>query len=240
MSEHAAFQEAFAEAMTAARPIGRVAREPGFAVYRNTWLHGTVEALRATYPSVDELLGDEMFAAVAAEFCRRTPLRDPVLTRYGASFGPFLRRQPWHDDLPYLADVARLDRLWLESFCAGDLCGTGGWQDKYSDRRATVPVLDPTTRFVWLDTPAVSIWLAIQGEEAFEGLEPAWVAEGALFVQRHGRIWAQAIDRLTHRTLLAIAAGNPLSDIAALARAEAIDPATVLQPLVTSGAIQLH
>ena len=62
-------------------------------------------------------------------------------------------------ELPYLADVARLDRLWLECFLSGA----------------------PATRVTWFATPAVTIWQAHRQPGGFDELEPEWREEGALF-----------------------------------------------------------
>src|SRR5438309_4776075 len=106
MSNLAQFQRAFAEALLTAEPQGRLARAPGFAVYRNTCAHGVVEALRATYTTVDCLLGEEGFTAVALGFRDEQPPASAVLSRYGAGFPGFLTRQAWTSEVPYLADVA--------------------------------------------------------------------------------------------------------------------------------------
>src|SRR6476620_3110055 len=90
------------------------------AVYRNTVLHGAVEALRANYPVVEQIVGSEMFAAVAVDYATEHPPRKPVLALYGASFPDWLGVQTWIDDLSYLPDVARVERLHVESLMAAD------------------------------------------------------------------------------------------------------------------------
>ena len=53
------------------------------AVYRNTVMHGAVEALRANFPVVEQILGAEMFESVAVDFAAECPPRRPVLALYG-------------------------------------------------------------------------------------------------------------------------------------------------------------
>jgi hypothetical protein len=45
--------------------IARLARQPGFAVYRNTVIKGCVDALQANYPAVARLVGAEWFRSAA-------------------------------------------------------------------------------------------------------------------------------------------------------------------------------
>src|SRR5262245_50022418 len=116
MADLAPFQQAFADAILADESP---AQPQSFAVYRNTSARGTVETLRAALPSVDMMVGEDMFADVALDYRRETPPAGPVMSDYGATFPAWLSRQRWTSELPYLADVARIDRLWLESFLAG-------------------------------------------------------------------------------------------------------------------------
>src|SRR5687768_11998511 len=109
MPDLASFQQAFARALTVEGQAAPPFRSQAFAVYRNTSARGAVEALRAAYPTVDMLLGEEMFSQVALDYRRERPPISPVLSEYGADFPAYLVTQPWTCELPYLADVARLD-----------------------------------------------------------------------------------------------------------------------------------
>lgn len=232
MPDLAEFQQAFAEALVTDEQPAASLRSRGFAVYRNTCARGTVEALRAGYPTIDALLGTDMFTDVALDYRRETPPNGPVLSDYGANFAGFLARQPWTSELPYLADVARLDRLWLESFLASD----AGAMPRHV---AGVPriALHPAARFVWLATPALTIWQAHR--DGFDELDPEWCEEGALFTRPSLTVRAQPIDRATHGLLMACAAPARLDELVgfvAHAFPEADVPA-LLQHCVANGAL---
>lgn len=208
------------------------------AVYRNTVLKGAVEALRDNYPVVEQLLGTEMFDAIAVDFATRRPPPSPVLALYGDAFAGWLEEQPWIADLPYLADVARIERLRLECLMAADAQPLTSEQV----RRACRPdggrvCLHPAVRFAWLSTPAMSIWLAHQ--RGFEAeLEPEWQLEGALFARPTPfDLHAPRIGRAAHRLLSGIGLGETLD--ASLAAAAALYPAedctAILASLVNLG-----
>ena len=207
MSDLATFQRNFATALLADQPLDPIARHGGFAVYRNTSARGTVEALRAAFPTVDMLLGEDMFDQVALDYRQERPPTGPVLTEYGGGFPDFLARQPWTCDLPYLADVAQLDWLWLDSFLT-------------ADKLAPPPIapgpprifLHPAARFTWLTTPAMTIWLAHRDPWGIDTLEPDWREEGALFTRPGDTVLAEAIELAGHHLLLACATGIPLAD----------------------------
>jgi hypothetical protein len=149
------------------------------SVYRNTVVHGAVEALRSNYPVVAQIVGEEMFEAIAVEHNATTPPRSPVLANYGEQFAEWLGVQAWIADLPYLPDVARVERLHVECLMAGD---GEALHDAAVDLSRVRLNLHPAVRFTWLQTPAMSIWLAHQRPLA-SAIEPEWKPEGALFVR---------------------------------------------------------
>lgn len=178
------------------------------AIYRNTVLHGAVEALRANYPVVEEMVGREMFERVAVDYATECPPRHPSLALYGARFAQWLEGQRWIQDVPYLADVARVERLRIESLMAADataLSRSDIAERKLDELRMR---LHPALRFTWLATPAMSIWLAHQRHRPTD-LNLAWKAEGALFARpRHDILHCPRIGRSAHRMLCGISIGE--------------------------------
>jgi hypothetical protein len=219
------FQRDFAAA------IGAPADGP-MRVYRNTVLSGCVDALRANYPVVAALLGEEMFEAVAALHATQCPPRRPVLALYGARFADWLEGQLWVRDLRYVPDVAQIERLHIESLFAADveplrmteLAGRDDWQ-------ALQLPLHPATRFDWLTSPAMSIWLAHR--EGVQGvLEFEWRAEGVLLTRPGMDVQPLRLDRAGHRFLFGIRLGESVG-AAATATAN-VYPDTDIGALFTS------
>ncbi|SEJ10549.1 DUF2063 domain-containing protein [Achromobacter sp. NFACC18-2] len=93
-----------------------------FAVYRNNIFVGLTEALRAAFPCVVRLAGDEFFTAMARIFVAARPPSTPVLLHYGADFPNFIASFPPADSLPYLADVARIERAATEAYHEREAC----------------------------------------------------------------------------------------------------------------------
>src|SRR3954470_13247319 len=107
MPDLATFQTAFAEKLGRSSSI-----RDGVAVYRNNWLRAAIDAIADLYPTVRRLVGNEAFENVAYDYVRHDPPASPILSRYGASFPDFLCDQSWVAELPYLPDVAAIDRLY--------------------------------------------------------------------------------------------------------------------------------
>jgi hypothetical protein len=208
------------------------------AVYRNTVLHGAVEALRDNFPVVEQILGAEMFERVAVDFSAACPPRRPVLALYGARLADWLDEQPWVRDLPYLPDVARVERLRTECLFAADEEPLTAHEARRASTSSEARLrLHPSVRFSWLSTPAMSIWLAHQ--RAFESeLEPQWKAEGALFARPTPfHLHAPRIGRAAHRMLFGARLGETLNaGIAAASRLYPDEDCTaVLASLVNLG-----
>ena len=73
------FQSRFAQALMSDDQPAPSLRSQAFAIYRNTSARGAVEALRATFSTVNQLLGDDEFIQVALEQRRQSPFVGPVL-----------------------------------------------------------------------------------------------------------------------------------------------------------------
>ena len=83
--------------------------EARLRIYRHHVGHSLGAALAATFPTVQALVGDDFFHALARDFVACELPTQPVLAEYGAGFSVFVADYGPARGLPYLADVARLD-----------------------------------------------------------------------------------------------------------------------------------
>ena len=91
-----------------------------FNVYRNNVIVSLTEALGQTFPAIETLLGQDYFKALARTFVVSHPPASPVLIWYGGEFAAFLEAFEPLADYRYLADVARVEWFWLQSYHAED------------------------------------------------------------------------------------------------------------------------
>jgi hypothetical protein len=240
MSSLAAFQREFVRAAVGGRTP--LSRRPAFAVYRNTALQGALSALAATYPTIERLLGDAAFAALALRFVRTVRPATPVLSDYGEGFPEWLALQPALADLPYLADVARIDWMCLEAHRAPDappldpVTLSDVSPESWMKRRAS---LHPATRISWFRLPAPSIWIAARDGLLDHGYAPEWRAEGVLVTRPDRAVQAVCIDAVTHRLLGGIRLGETVGQAACAAAAlyPAADIGQCFARILESGAI---
>jgi Putative DNA-binding domain len=236
----ATFQRAFAGAIGASGRRGRLERQPGFAVYRNTAPNALIGALAGNFPVTAQILGGALFDQAALAFIRAHPPKDAVLIDYGAGFADHLEAQDWLADLPYLPGVAAIERLCLEAQNAAD-APLLGWAELEgiapADWESLRLPLHPACRFVWLSVPALTIWQAHR--DGFETLEPEWRAEGALITRLEDNLLVQPIDAPTHRMLFGLLLRESAGQAAAATAATypEADIASIFATLVNSGAL---
>ncbi|MFZ2101749.1 MAG: DNA-binding domain-containing protein [Oricola sp.] len=92
-----------------------------FNVYRNNVTVSLIGALGDIFPAVRRITGETFFRDMARLFVRAHPPVSPLLFLYGHKFPDFIARFEHAASMPYLADVARLERAWLTAYHAADL-----------------------------------------------------------------------------------------------------------------------
>ena len=91
-----------------------------YNVYRNNVTVSLIEALAAIFPAVRRITGEEFFRAMARFHIRETPPNSALLFEYGRDFPAFIAAYEYAQDMPWLADVARIERAWLDAYHAAD------------------------------------------------------------------------------------------------------------------------
>lgn len=245
------FQDDFARALldplaAPAASIAPLARQPGFAVYRNTVMKACIDALQANYPAVACLVGEEWFRAAAAIFVRKHPPAHASLLDYGAGFAAFLAAFPPAHELPYLAGVATLDRFWSECHVARDEPPLAAIELAHLDsdtlgRTALRP--HAAARWQWFaDQPIATLWQANRAPQAAMAAmtadEIVWHGEGMLLVRPGSAVTWLPLGSGGIAFLDACGRGKTAGE-AALAALEAesdIDLARLLSCLLETGA----
>lgn len=197
----AQFQADFAGALLAhdpaARPAGLTPEAAArFRVYRNNLHHGLAEQLAEAYPVVRRLVGETFFKATARTYLAGHPPRSRSLALFGEDFPGFLSEFPPADALPYLPDVARLERARLEALHAADAAPLA--PAALSELGPALSVgrflPHPAARLVVSEHPIVDIWQANQAEAAPGQRRIPAVGQGALVTRPRAQV---ALQKLT-------------------------------------------
>lgn len=201
-----------------AASVASIAAQPGFAVYRNTLLKACVDNLAANFPTIMRLVGAPWFRAAALEYARFEPPTSVSLFDYGDTFPDFLGRFPPAAELPYLPEVARLDKLWIECHTAADAAPLAAAQIASIGHEALGLIRlspHPATRWLASDQhPAGAIWLTNREAREFVSVTP-WHGDSVLLTRIDNAVHWRLIDSGTVAFLDACARGASLQEAAA-------------------------
>jgi hypothetical protein len=143
-------------------PNGKSARRR-YSVYRNNVTVSLINALAAVFPATMRITGVDFFRAMARFHVRAKPPTSPLLFEYGRDFPDFIERYEHARSMPWLADVARIERAWLDAYHAADVEPLAPQVlASIPPERLTEAVLTahPATRIVCSRFPAVTIFAA--------------------------------------------------------------------------------
>ena len=93
-------------------------------VYRHSITAAQQRVLAMVYPVCKQILGDDCFDTLARDYAWHACSNSSDLNSYGENFPLFMLAQIKHNDnlkeLPYLADLIRLEWCWHQSLYAAD------------------------------------------------------------------------------------------------------------------------
>ena len=201
-----------------------------FSVYRNNVVVGLIDALKQSFPAVTRIVGDEFMTAMTRIYVAQEPPASPILLHYGAGFADFIESFEPASTVPYLADVARMERAWHEAYHARetttlDTTSLAGLAPHEFERVNFTP--HPSLQLVSSSYPALSIW-----QMNVEGAEPQPIelsqSEKAIFLRPHAEVEARAVSTSSFAFLQALVFGETV--------VQALREATQLDELFDLGA----
>jgi len=213
------------------------------AFYRTNVFENYRKALASTYPAVEQLVGNGFFEALAQEYTRRFSSRSGDVGRHGQYFAEFVARHPIARQLPYLADVARLEWCIEECFNALE---TGPLS---LQRLAAVPpeqrgclrfLLAPSCRLISSRYPIDRIWQLCQSSQTSDEQVDLGADGVSLIVRRDGyAVTTEAVTTAQLTMLTALASGYNFTEAFDYARSidPAFDPRAFLQQYVANGVL---
>ena len=199
------------------------------AIYRNNFLIGLGEALKANFPVTLQLVGRDFFEQAARRFVLAHPPKRPCLFEYGATFPDYLRDLPQLRSLPYVAEMAHFEFARIAAYNApGEQPITAGTLATLSpDQLDTLPIRRARhARIVPADAPILALWTAHQQSEPdLSNIDMASRPEYLLVCRPGATLMVEELEEPTARFLLA--AENEIFLGRAAAQSGAVDDATL-------------
>ncbi len=202
-------------------------RAERLGVYKNNVYSTLIDALAATFPAVERLVGDEFFRYAAREYIAIHAPSSPLLLGFGHKFPQFLARFAPAATVAYLPDVAELEFKWLEAFHAPEAVALGAERvaERLADPEHAAPLrLHPSARLMRSRHPVSRIWELNRNPAPIENntrvpAEP----EQLLIVRPRATVEVRRIHPCAYAALEAIAANRPLADALAAGKRAARD-----------------
>jgi hypothetical protein len=211
--------------------------------YRTNVFENYRKALAITYPAVQTLIGSGLFDALAQDYTRRYSSRSGDVGAHGAHFAEFISRHPLARQLPYLADIARMEWCLEESFNEADA------QPLSLERLAAVApeqceqlrfMLAASTRLISSRFPIDRIWQICQPDHAADEQIDLDAGGVDLLVRREGyTVTTERLDTASLAMLTALSSGCNFAEAFHYARSmqARFEPAAFLRRYLANGVL---
>jgi hypothetical protein len=211
-----------------------------YNIYRNNVTVSLIDALAAVYPAVQRITGVEFFRAMARFHVRATPPNSPLLFEYGRDFPAFIETYEYARGLPWLADVAKIERAWLDAYHAADA------ESLSAEELASFPperlaeamfTAHPATRIVRSAFSAVTIFAANRCAAAVGPID-AGSPEDTLITRPDADVIVRHLPKGGAWFLQGLMSGQSLGEAAAFAleASPSFDIATNIAGMIEAGA----
>ena len=222
---------------------GRRPARRRFAVYRNNVAGALVNAVVGSFPAVKRIVGDDFFRAMARDYILAEPPKSAVLLDYGTTFPDFIARFTPAASLPYLPDVARIERRWREAYHAEDaepLAPAALSEVAEAELPGLSFTMHPSLRLVRSRWPALTVWRMNASDVPTTPVDFS-VPEDALIVRPGAEVEVRIVPPGGAAFVTALAAGETLLSAAETAQAadERFDIAGNIAGLLAAGALCL-
>jgi hypothetical protein len=208
-----------------------------FAIYRNNVHVSLIDALADRFPVVRALVGEEYFRAMAREFVQAHKPQSPVLAQYGNSFPDYIDTHEPAAALPFLGDMARMERDWSRAWAAADepaMNRSGLARFSAAELAAARIRPHPAAHLVQSAWPVAQLWQAHQCA-APDLSTIRWQPQDVLITRPDAEVRLQCIDAGAAVAASALLAGQSVT--AAAAQAADTDMGAALALFIDSGMI---
>lgn len=139
------------------KETGGVPVEKRLNIHHNNFRETLSSSLAGVFPVLEAFVGSVFLKGALGEFCQQNPPEEAALSGYGSRFADFLEGHVASEQVPYAADIIRMewavhelqliDELDLDQFKNGG----GNWR------------LNPNVRIIASSFPILSLWSVANG-----------------------------------------------------------------------------
>ncbi len=206
-----------------------------FAVYRNNVAAALCHALRVRYPVLASLLGPPAFDDLVRAYSADCLPASPVLIDYGETFPDFIAARGMRGEMPYLADLARLESLWWKAYHAREAEPLAAERFAQKQPENLVFAFHPSAALLESAWKVGTIWEALNQGKGLADIHTDG-PQAVLVWRPHAEVMVHVIDPETQAFLAGLMAGRRLAEAAQSVMADfpAFDLTAHLQMLIGS------
>lgn len=213
--------------------------EAATVVYRNNVRAAYYRVLRDTFPVVHRLVGDEFFRGMALDYFYNNLPVSRLVSAYGYALPALIETYQPCAGLPYLADVARFELLWLQAYHAAEAVALP--VEAIERRLAGDPQsarirLHPSTRLHMSAYPVLDIWINNRRDEP----QPMRIETSEAFTliaRPEQEVRLHKLTRGAFNVLTALGEGRPLGAAFDVEMDDGEDATTILGQIFVAGII---
>jgi len=208
-----------------------------FAIYRNNVHVSLIDALADRYPVAQVVVGEEFFRAMARDYVLRHKPDSPILATYGGHVPEFIEQYAPAASLPFLGDLARLERDWSLAWAAADEpVLQRGALGKFNAGQLAAARIRPhaATHLIRSAWPVADLWQAHQ-QAAPDLSSIHWRAQDVLVTRPEADVQVHLLDAGAARIAQALSAGRRIAEAAS--QTQDTDIGAVLGLLIDCGMI---
>lgn len=196
-----------------------VPAEDRLQIHHNNYRETLSESLAGVFPALEAFVGTVFVKGALSEFCLANPPTGAALSGYGADFASFIEEHRASEQLPYIADIVRLEWALHElQLIREEPLDISGKQDL---------AISPNVRIIASNYPLMSLWSVASGQIPPEAVHLEQGGQTVAVVLKGGEISLVALDALEAN--LISTAGDTKSNVIS---GEDEENAAIIQALV--------
>jgi putative DNA-binding protein len=173
----------------------RLSTHERVAIYADAYFYRLLEVFKEDFPATLAVLGDTHFHNLITGYLIEYPPTEPSIMHAGRHLPDFMRGHPLTESLPFIADLATLERALVEIFHAADATPLTA-ADLSVIPSEQWPALamrrHPASRLLKFGWHVEDIQRAVERQESWQA--PAAAAVHILVSRRDGKIFYRALE----------------------------------------------
>jgi hypothetical protein len=213
----------------------RLSAEARVDIYANMYFYRILDALKEDFPATLAVLGGDNFHNLVTGYLLEYPPTEPSLYYCGRYLADYLREHAMRQRVPFVADLAALERAIVEVFQGADCVAVGTQALREvapADWPAMKLTLQPAAQVLALDWRVSELVRAVEEERPWE--QPEHSAAKVLVWRRGTRVFHRALETVEADALDAIRRGATFAEICDVVakHAEVDDPVAAINRML--------